>query len=1174
MMTSTLVDWFWRVTRVVFFGWLAISALASSWSSPSQRDALPLTPNLPRERELTSGQVHLYQLSLLAEQFLQVEVEQKGIDVAVRLLSADNKKLAEVDSPNGSNGPELLAFVTNAAGNYLVEVRVLEKDAAPGKYEIKLAELRNARPQDRPLVEARQAASAALSLSVQGKTSEALPLAEKALALREKALGAEAPDVAASLNFLAGLYFDKGEFKRAEPMYVRALALREKAFGKEHLDVAESVNDLAVTYLNLGEYDRAQPLYQRALDIYVKLLPSDDVQIPLAMNNLAGLYQHKSDYAQAESLYRRALALQEKKYGAEHYDIAETLGHLAALYRDTGDYAKAEPLHLRALAMREKLLDKDHPEIAQSLNNLGLLYHEMGDYAKSEALYQRAIELREKVLGPEHPFLATTLSNLAALYWDKGDLLKVEPLQLRAIAIKEKAFGQEHPDLANSLNILAGFYRDTGNYAESEKLHQRALTMREKLLGEHPQTALSLFSFAKLYQMEGKAEQAEKLYQRSLVLLEKTVGGEHPFVVQALTGLASLFSSQSKHEQAEALLMRALKIEERTLNPDAPDIARTLSSLSAVAQAKGNKPQAVAQLTRALEISEQNLNHNLLFGSEQQKVSYLKLFADDLNRAVALHTVTQDATAMDLAVTTLLRRKGRGLDAMTDTVATLRRRASAAEQAKLDQLAALRSRLATLTLRGAEAMPPATYRAQLKQLGDQAEKLEIELSSRSAEFRSQTQPLTRAALQAAIPRGAALVEFVRYDDAPRERALPGIAPTRKGNSNSAAGSAKGVGNAKSTGQSRYAVYVLTAQGAPQWADLGEAEVVEQAVNNWRQSLRDPQRADAKRLARGLSYKLMRPVQALIGDAKQLLISPDGALNLIPFAALTDEHDRFFVETYSITYLTSGRDLLRLQNARSSRGEAVVVADPDFGDPPVVLAQNNQRRAGEARLDQSQVLFLPLAKTRTEARAVKDLLPNSLLLTKAQATEAALRQLHGPRLLHIATHGFFLEEGNSAAATRSPANTRLGKWVAKVNNPLLRSGLALAGANQGKSGEDDGVLTALEAAGLDLWGTKLVVLSACDTGVGEIKNGEGVYGLRRAFVLAGAESELMSLWPVSDSSTSELMIGYYKALQQGQGRGEALRQTQLQMLQKPERQHPFYWASFIQSGEWANLEGRR
>lgn len=1169
MMTRASVHRIWRTVSLVFLVWLVLAALPLRQPSAQQREVLPLTINLPRERALTGGQAHFYQLSLLAEQFIQIEVEQKGIDVVVRLLSADNKKLAEVDSPNGSNGPETLAFVTNATGNYLVEIRSLEKEAAPGKYEIKLVELRNARPQDRPLVEARQAASDALLLLAQGKTDEALPLAEKALALREKVLGTEAPDVAAALNFLAGVYFDKGEFKRAEPLYLRALAIREKAFGKENLDVAESVNDLAVTYLNLGEYDRALPLYQRALNTYLKLLGPEDEQIPHALSNLAGLYQRIGDYAQTESLYRRALALREKKLGAEHLEIAESLGHLATLYRDMGEYAKAEPLHLRALAIREKLLEKEHPDIAESLNNLGLLYNEMSDYTKAELHYQRAIEIREKTLGRDHPFLATTLSNLAALYADKGDLLKVEPLQLRAIAIKEKAFGQSHPDLANSLNILAAFYRSTGDYAESEKLHQRALTMREKLLGEHPQTALSLFSFAKLYQVEGKAEQAEKMYQRSLAMLEKTVGGEHPFVVQALNGLASLASSQGKHNEAEALYNRALKIEERTLNPDAPDIARTLSSLAAVAQAKGNKPQAIAQLQRALEISEQNLNHNLLVGSEQQKASYLTLFADDLNNAVALHAGSQEVAALDLAVTTLLRRKGRGLDAMTDAVATLRRRANAQDQAKLDQVAALRSRLATLTLRGPEAMPSATYRAQLKQLAEQAEKLEIELSSRSAEFRAQTQLLTRATIQAAIPRGAALVEFVRYDSVPRERALPTI---RKGNAtNSAAGSAKGTGRAKTPGQPRYAVYVLTSQGAPQWADLGEAEVLEIAVSNWRQALRDPQRVDAKRLARGLSYRLMRPVQAMLGEAKHLLISPDGALNLLPFAALTDEQDKFLVETYSISYLTSGRDLLRLQTARTSRSEAVLVADPDFGDPPVVLASNT-RRAGEARLDQSKVLFTPLAKTRTEARALKELLPNSLLLTKAQATEAALRQLHGPRVLHIATHGFFL--GENEAATETRAGTRLGKWVANVANPLLRSGLALAGANQGKSGDDDGILTALEAAGLDLWGTKLVVLSACDTGVGEVKNGEGVYGLRRAFVLAGAESALMSLWPVSDSSTSDLMIGYYKALQQGQGRGEALRQTQLQMLQNKDRQHPFYWASFIQSGEWANLEGKR
>jgi CHAT domain-containing protein len=180
------------------------------------------------------------------------------------------------------------------------------------------------------------------------------------------------------------------------------------------------------------------------------------------------------------------------------------------------------------------------------------------------------------------------------------------------------------------------------------------------------------------------------------------------------------------------------------------------------------------------------------------------------------------------------------------------------------------------------------------------------------------------------------------------------------------------------------------------------------------------------------------------------------------------------------------------------------------------------------------------------------------------------------LLHIATHGFFLRDGGDASTTDSKATsgTRLGRSAAWAENPMLRSGLALAGANQSRSGEDDGVLTALEASGLDLWGTSQVVLSACDTGVGEVKHGDGVYGLRRALVLAGAESQLMSLWPVSDRSTRDLMVDYYRRLTDGEARGEALRQAQILMLRSSRHAHPYYWAGFIQSGEWRSLNGRR
>jgi CHAT domain-containing protein len=196
----------------------------------------------------------------------------------------------------------------------------------------------------------------------------------------------------------------------------------------------------------------------------------------------------------------------------------------------------------------------------------------------------------------------------------------------------------------------------------------------------------------------------------------------------------------------------------------------------------------------------------------------------------------------------------------------------------------------------------------------------------------------------------------------------------------------------------------------------------------------------------------------------------------------------------------------------------------------------------------------------------------------RATESALKQLAAPNILHIATHGFFLQDASEpsgvAAGSAKPGSRGIAAG-ARIENPLLRSGLALADANLlSRADSDDGILTALEASGLNLWGTKLVVLSACDTGVGEVRNGEGVYGLRRAFVLAGAESLVMSLWPVSDYATRNLMTSYYKNLKQGMGRGASLRQVQLDMLKRNKDLHPFYWANFIQSGEWANLDGKR
>jgi CHAT domain-containing protein len=429
--------------------------------------------------------------------------------------------------------------------------------------------------------------------------------------------------------------------------------------------------------------------------------------------------------------------------------------------------------------------------------------------------------------------------------------------------------------------------------------------------------------------------------------------------------------------------------------------------------------------------------------------------------------------------------------------------------------------------------PPEQRRQRIKDLETRKERLEQELSAHSAEFRAQILPVTLDAVQAAMPDDAALIEFAVF-----RPFNPKIEH-----------------NAEAYGPPHYAAYVLRRHEAPVGVDLGLAKPIETAVATFREALRDPRCRDAHGIGRAIGRQVIEPLQAAIGNATRLLVAPDGALNLVPFEAFVGADDHYLIERYAITYLTSGRDLLRLQVPRVSQSRSVIVANPLFGEP-ARLSTGGDGEARSASGSDGSLYFAPLPSAALEARAIKTLFPDATLVTGKDATEARLEQLNAPTVLHIASHGFFLDKPG-------------------FDNPLLRSGLALAGANLTHvHDDDDGILTALEAAGLNLWGTKLVTLSACDTGVGVVRNGEGVYGLRRAFVLAGTETLVMSLWPVSDRITRETMTAYYTGLRSDAGRGDALRQAKLAILAQSAWSHPYYWASFIQSGEWGNLSGKR
>jgi tetratricopeptide (TPR) repeat protein len=458
------------------------------------------------------------------------------------------------------------------------------------------------------LEEAHRLGQQAVEFHQAGRYQEALPLQQRALELNEKALGPEHPDIAVSLNNLAGLYQALGAFEKALPLYQRTLEIREKALGPEHPDTASSLNNLAALYWAMGLYDQALPLNQRALEIREKALGPEHPDTSVSLNNLAMLYHSQGAYDQALPLFQRALQIREKVLGPEHPATATTLSNLAGLYEDQSAYGKALPLYQRALQIAEKVLGPEHPRTAISLNNLALQFRGLGAFEKALPLYQRALAIREKALGPEHPDTAVSLNNLAELHEAMGAYNKVLPLYQRALAIREKALGPEHPDTANGLNNLAGFYETVGAYDQALPLYQRALGLYEKTLGpEHPETATGLNNLARLHQAMGAYDQALSLYQRALAIREKALGPEHSATAISLSSLAVLYENLGAYDQALPLQQRALKIYEKAVGADHPDTASTLNNLGGLYKAMGAYDLALPLYQRALQVREKVL---------------------------------------------------------------------------------------------------------------------------------------------------------------------------------------------------------------------------------------------------------------------------------------------------------------------------------------------------------------------------------------------------------------------------------------------------------------------------------------------------------------------------------------------------------------------------------------
>lgn len=978
-------------------------------------------------------------------------------------------------------------------------------------------------------------------------------LFRKELEFRTTASGPDHPLTAILQLKLASILLQKNDFAGIKPLAENALATREKQFGATDESLLQPLDLLVLVATTEKKYELQLTMAERAVSITEKSRSAEATNLGyrLYMLALSHLFNNQVDLAlqsfqQAEPLLEAARKSNPKQLAADFIQFGWALANI-------GQIVDAERIFEKGLNICEKQLGPNDPMITKALTGLGWVNWLKGEFALAEQTYERAVSASELGNGPTHAETIATMGNLARAYVMQEKYAKAEPLLQRLITVYRQV---PTTDLTRELNLLGNTYFDEREMKYARLAYEAVVVGCNNLGNEKDNCrATALFNLGQTYLQQNDFAKAEPLLRRSVGEYDKT-GTDHLNTANALQRLAEALQHDKKTREAESALRRAQAIISETLGTESPSLASLSWDLALLQMDTGRLSEALEQFQRAIEIDNKNLGRALLVGSELQRFRYMSTIGENgrYRRVFGIEptAVANPKQALLLGAELIIQRKGLVQEAVADELSNLRRLEEPAIRTKLDELSQIRTKIANLVLGSTSNVGTNQDTTELQALQRQNERLEVEISRRSAGFRQANQPVTIKQIQSRIPKDAVLVEYLQFikEFTPEEKTPKSHTYTMPG-----------VGGRMETysipepiklgiGTGQYVAYLFFSDGDPLRVDLGDADYINASALEFRAAMSNVQNeAKVRRLARGLDEKLMRPIRKLLGGRDHIFVSPDGDLSLIPFAALRDESGHYLAERYEFTYLESGRSLLRFASASPNRQGPKVYANPTFGNDSHRLSL---RRSAD-RDAVGTMNFAALPATETEALQIASLLGNDTPLTGLSATKASLRALHGPEVLHIATHGVFLKdlpvEGDNLNVL---FDFTIQPGVG--DDTMYRSGLVFS----------DGILSAAEVANLDLWGTQLVTLSACETGLGEIHNGEGVVGLRRAFVLAGARSVLMSLWKVDDELTLDLMLAFYQAILRGEPKSRALRAAQLDLIKQG--REPYYWAAWILSGD--------
>jgi CHAT domain-containing protein/tetratricopeptide (TPR) repeat protein len=898
---------------------------------------------------------------------------------------------------------------------------------------------------------------------------------------------------------------------------------KEQTLGAFHPNTVRTASNLATSLAKINQQAEAADLFERVLR-FDQQNSRESADVATTAVQLGVCYRELGRIDKAEELFKEARRIRERLFGPNSTEVKEVTGHLGVLYAQQGDTRRAMEL-LAQITAPDASHTTENLDTARTLNNMAVAYQKTGDYAKADPLLQHAFTIVERIQGKEHPDTAAALNNLASLKMALGQRKEAESLFERALAIKEKALGPRSPDVADGLTNLAAIYVESGMMGKAKPLLQRALEIYEKAYGGHHERVITcLTNLGETYARSNEPAKAKLLFQRALTACETANGPDHILNGPVLNNLGTLYFTLGDPPSAVPFLRRPLHLYSKAFGDHHPTTVGILENLALAEFRCGHMSEFDALVHRAEEGLRTVLANVLSFASEAERLSW-----HFQHSPLTLYALKPHPAEFARSV---FRYKGIVLDSIVEDHSIFasadKDSQSALETLRTSKQALWQATLATANGAGADE------RKSLDAAMEQVREAEKVLARRFAAYGQTRRALDVEVgqIQVVLPPGAVLVDTVRY-----MHFLDSV-----------------------DGELRYMAIVLPSRGDPCLVPLGKADPLDKLVELFQKSIRGATDEETGRVTiQKLYEQVWMPIERMLPkETERIILSTDAHLCFIPFAALAGVEGKFVCERYRIDYIANARDMLN--KARPlNRSTSVIFANPAFA--VAASKSDSSDRAVIAASALREMRFPSLPGAEREGRLLADRFKASglapQLLSGADATEMRLRSLNSPRILHFATHGFFVSERNKAEAKESiPVNA------------MQRSGLALTGAQvtldawrngRTPATESDGILTSEEISTLKLDRTCLVTLSACDTGSGEAQFGEGVMGLRRGFVQAGAQSLLMTLWPISDETTVQIMLDFYDAALKSGNAPQAMADTQRDWLMRLRKERGLFSA---------------